>query len=122
MQDAEQSMSRGGARSSLGSLAMLWRFASHYPGRIAAALAALIISSAATLAIPSGFRLVIDRGFMGGGDISRWFQYLLLIVLILALATAARFYFVSWLGERVVGARPAAPPAPRQPRAPPSLE
>ncbi|WP_097092372.1 ABC transporter transmembrane domain-containing protein [Novosphingobium sp. Chol11] len=102
MQDAEQSMSRGGARSSLGSLAMLWRFASHYPGRIAAALAALIVSSAATLAIPSGFRLVIDRGFMGGGDISRWFQYLLLIVLILALATAARFYFVSWLGERVV--------------------
>ncbi|GLV28584.1 ABC transporter ATP-binding protein [Sphingobium sp. TomTYG75] len=95
-------MSRGGARSSLGSLAMLWRFATRYPGRIAAALAALIVSSAATLAIPSGFRLVIDRGFMGGGDISRWFQYLALIVLILSLATAARFYFVSWLGERVV--------------------
>ncbi|QPI72311.1 ABC transporter transmembrane domain-containing protein [Sphingobium sp. Cam5-1] len=102
MQDAEKSMPRGGARSSLGSLAMLWRFATRYPGRIAAALAALIVSSAATLAIPSGFRLVIDRGFMGGGDISRWFQYLLLIVLILSLATAARFYFVSWLGERVV--------------------
>ena len=102
MQDAEQSMPRDGARSSLGSLAMLWRFAARYPGRIAAALAALIVSSAATLAIPSGFRLVIDRGFMGGGDISRWFQYLLLIVLILALATAARFYFVSWIGERVV--------------------
>ena len=81
---------------------MLWRFASRYPGRIAAALAALIASSAATLAIPSGFRLVIDRGFVGGGDISRWFQYLLLIVLILAIASAARFYFVSWLGERVV--------------------
>ncbi|WP_460986804.1 ABC transporter transmembrane domain-containing protein [Sphingobium sp. TomTYG75] len=102
MQDAEKPMSRGGARSSLGSLAMLWRFATRYPGRIAAALAALIVSSAATLAIPSGFRLVIDRGFMGGGDISRWFQYLALIVLILSLATAARFYFVSWLGERVV--------------------
>ena len=95
-------MPRDGARSSLGSLAMLWRFAARYPGCIAAALAALIVSSAATLAIPSGFRLVIDRGFMGGGDISRWFQYLLLIVLILALATAARFYFVSWIGERVV--------------------
>lgn len=95
-------MPRGDARSSLGSLAMLWRFATRYPGRITAALLALIVSSVATLAIPSGFRLVIDRGFMGGGDISRWFQYLLLIVLILAMATAARFYFVSWLGERVV--------------------
>src|SRR3546814_9316087 len=31
-----------------------------------------------------------------------WFEYLFLIVAILALATAARFYFVSWLGERVV--------------------
>ena len=61
------------ARPALGSLVMLWRFARNYPGRIAAALAALILSSAATLAIPSGFRLVIDRGFMGGGDISRWF-------------------------------------------------
>src|SRR3546814_6980112 len=81
---------------------MIWRFASRYPGRIAGALAALLVASAATLAIPSGFRLVIDRGFMGGGDISRWFEYLFLIVAILALATAARFYFVSWLGERVV--------------------
>ncbi|HEX7875816.1 MAG TPA: ABC transporter transmembrane domain-containing protein [Sphingobium sp.] len=102
MEDAENPSPRGGARSSLGSLAMLWRFARHYPGRIAGALIALIVSSAATLAIPSGFRLVIDKGFMGGGDISRWFQYLFLIVLILAFATAARFYFVSWLGERVV--------------------
>src|SRR3546814_8402348 len=31
-----------------------------------------------------------------------WFEYLFLIVAILALATAARFYFVSWRGERVV--------------------
>ena len=81
---------------------MLWRFARRYPARIAAALGALIVSSAATLGIPSGFRLVIDRGFMGGGDISRWFEYLLLIVVVLAIASALRFYFVSTLGERVV--------------------
>lgn len=81
---------------------MLWTFARRYPGRIMGALVALILSSAATLAIPSGFRLVIDKGFMGGGDIGRWFQYLFLIVIILAVATAFRFYFVAWLGERVV--------------------
>lgn len=101
MQEPDPS-SRGAARPTLGSLAMIWGFARQYPGRIAASLCALLVSSAATLAIPSGFRLVIDKGFMGGGDISRWFEYLLLIVLVLALATAARFYFVSWLGERVV--------------------
>ena len=96
------SATRAAPRPALGSLGMLWRFARHYPGRIAAAVAALVVSSAATLGIPSGFRLVIDRGFMGGGDISRWFEYLLLIVIVLAIASALRFYFVSTLGERVV--------------------
>ncbi|MET0370485.1 MAG: ABC transporter transmembrane domain-containing protein [Sphingobium sp.] len=89
-------------RPALGSLAMIGRFAARYPGHIAAAMLALLISSGATLAIPAGFRLVIDRGFMGGGDIDRWFRYLFLIVAVLALASAVRFYFVSWLGERVV--------------------
>ena len=102
MQDEPQNPPPATPRPTLGSLAMLWRFARAYPGRIAAALAALIVSSAATLGIPSGFRLVIDRGFMGGGDISRWFEYLLMIVIVLAIASALRFYFVSWLGERVV--------------------
>ena len=102
MEDTPNPSPRADPRPALGSLSMLWLFARRYPGRIAGALAALIVSSAATLGIPSGFRLVIDRGFMGGGDISRWFEYLLLIVIILALASALRFYFVSWLGERVV--------------------
>ena len=102
MEDAEKTMARADEQSALGSLRMVWGFAARYPGRIAGALGALIVSSAATLAIPSGFKLVIDRGFMGGGNIDRWFQYLFLIVVILAIATAARFYFVSWLGERVV--------------------
>jgi ATP-binding cassette, subfamily B, bacterial len=88
----------------LGNLAMLWRFASHYPGHIAGAVLFLALAAATTLAIPMGFRLVIDRGFAAGdpADIGRWFRYLLLIVLVLAGATASRFYFVSWLGERVV--------------------
>jgi ATP-binding cassette subfamily B protein len=98
----EKHPSAAPARASIGSLAMLWRFARAYPGRIAGAGVALLVSSAATLAIPSGFRLVIDKGFMGGGDIGHWFRYLFLIVVILALSTAFRFYFVSWLGERVV--------------------
>jgi ATP-binding cassette subfamily B protein len=89
----------------IGSLGMIWSAASHYPWRMAAAAIALLVAASATLAIPSGFRLVIDRGFAAGGqggDISRWFEYLLMIVVIMAVATALRFYFVSWLGERVV--------------------
>ena len=88
--------------ANLGNLRLVWRMALGYPGHIGGALLALFAASAATLAIPSGFKLVIDRGFTGGGDIGRWFNYLLLIVVILAVATALRYYFVSWLGERVV--------------------
>ncbi|MEX0341877.1 MAG: ABC transporter transmembrane domain-containing protein, partial [Erythrobacter sp.] len=84
---------------------MVWRAGRNYPGHVALAILALFITAAATLAIPAGFKLVIDRGFAEGADPSdmgRWFQYLLMIVGVLALGTAMRFYFVSWLGERVV--------------------
>ena len=87
---------------SLSDLGMVWRFARQYPGHIAGAATALLFAAAATSGVPYAFKLIIDRGFSGGGDIARWFQYLLFLVLIMALATAVRFYFVSWLGERVV--------------------
>jgi len=94
-----------GERKSLGELRMIWGLAAEYPGRIAAALTALVISSAATLGIPYGFKRIIDRGFSGGASthgVDTSFRYLLMIVVVLAIATACRFYFVSWLGERVV--------------------
>ena len=87
---------------SLSDLNMVWRFASHYPGHIACAGIALLVAAAATSGVPYAFKLIIDRGFSGGGDIARWFQYLLFLVVMMAMATAVRFYFVSWLGERVV--------------------
>ena len=91
--------------TTLGPLKMIFIAASRYPLQLALATLALIVTAAATLAIPSGFRLIIDRGFAEGTDpaeIGRWFRYLFLIVLVLAIGTASRFYFVSWLGERVV--------------------
>ena len=87
----------------LGNLAMIWRFAIRYPAQIGAAALALFVAAAATLAIPDGFRRVIDKGFAAaGGAIAEHFYYLLGIVIVLSMATAVRFYFVSWLGERVV--------------------
>jgi ATP-binding cassette subfamily B protein len=87
----------------IANLVLIWRFTARYKGHVAGALLALLVAAVATLAIPSAFKLIIDRGFAGtGGDIGRWFQYLLLIVVVMAIATAMRFYFVSWLGERVV--------------------
>ena len=88
----------------LSNLALIWGFARRYPAQLAAALVALVVAAAATLAIPQGFKWVVDRGFGGGGreDIRIWFYVLLAIVTVQGVATALRFYFVSWIGERVV--------------------
>ncbi|PHR12597.1 MAG: ABC transporter [Sphingopyxis sp.] len=87
----------------IGNLRMVFERAVRYPREIALALLALFVSAMATLAIPAGFKTIIDKGFMAGnGDVAPYFQGLLGIVAVLAVATAFRFYFVSWLGERVV--------------------
>ena len=90
----------------IGNLRLIWRHASKYPQQIAAAVFFLILSSAATLAIPYGFKRVIDQGFGGDGAtadaVGTAFHYLLMIVVVLAAATALRFFFVSWIGERTI--------------------
>jgi ATP-binding cassette subfamily B protein len=91
---------------SLAPLAMIFRQAGNYPAQLALAGVALLITAVITsLALPTALKLIIDRGFVEGGaaeDIGRWFRYLLMLVGLLGVGTALRFYFVSWLGERVV--------------------
>ncbi len=91
---------------SIKNLRMVWSFAIAYPGHIAIAGLALLVAAGATSGVPYAFKLIIDKGFANGGgsgpSIARWFEYLLLLVGVMALATATRFYFVSWLGERTV--------------------
>jgi ATP-binding cassette, subfamily B, bacterial len=91
---------------SIKNLRMVWGFALRYPGHIAGAAVALTVAAAATTSIPWGFKLVIDNGFGPGAGNARaiapWFELLLGIVAILAVATAVRYYLVSWLGERTV--------------------
>jgi ATP-binding cassette, subfamily B, bacterial len=74
-----------------------------YAGRWALAFLALVTSAGATLALPVAFKYLIDRGFASGDrtHIDRYFIALFVVSLILAAATALRFYWVSWLGERV---------------------
>ena len=91
---------------SIKNLRMVWGFATRYPGCIAGAALALLIAAAAATSIPYGLKLVIDKGFGPGAasaqHISSWFEGLLGVVVVMAIATAFRYYFVSWMGERVV--------------------
>lgn len=61
----------------------------------------VFVAAGATLAVPIAFRQLIDTGLTSQA-VHREFIYLLIIAVVLALGTAARFYFMSWLGERVV--------------------
>nr|WP_279351844.1 ABC transporter transmembrane domain-containing protein [Erythrobacter litoralis] len=84
---------------------MVWDSAKEYPLQVTFAMIALLVTALITsLAVPSALKLIIDRGFgaEGGADIGRWFRYLLMLVVVLGGFTAVRFYFVSWIGERVV--------------------
>ncbi|TZF88192.1 ABC transporter transmembrane domain-containing protein [Cognatilysobacter lacus] len=88
----------------IAGLRALWPFVARHRGLFASWLVALAVSSTATLALPIAFRRVIDHGFARGTSsaIDTAFLPLLAVALVLAVATAARFYFVSLLGERVV--------------------
>jgi ATP-binding cassette subfamily B protein len=68
------------------------------------AIAALLGAALATLAVPLAVRRMIDYGFSAEriGLIDRYFAALIAIAAVLAAASAARYYFVTILGERVV--------------------
>jgi len=91
-------------RPELRPLLALWPYLARHKSRLVLAGIALVVSAAAMLVIPMAVRRVIDLGF-GSHDglfIDRYFAMLIVIGLVLALASAARFYYVNWLGERVV--------------------
>ena len=90
--------------SSVRPLRMLLPFVAPYKGTVVLAIGALLISSAALLAMPMAVRNVIDHGFSveNAANVDRYFFVLLLFSLVIGFFGAARSYFVNWLGERVV--------------------
>ena len=89
---------------SLRPLKSLAFFIAPYKLILLMAIAALLISSAAMLAMPVAVRNVIDYGFSAedAANVDRYFFILLLFALAIGLFGAARAYFVNLLGERVV--------------------
>ena len=86
----------------VGALGALWPFVRPYRGQLAVALAALVLTSAISLVLPLAVRRVVDNFDDGAGLLDQYFGAALAIVALLALGTAARYFFVTRLGERVV--------------------
>jgi ATP-binding cassette subfamily B protein len=96
-------------RSSLATLIGLLPFLRPYRRQFILAGIALVVAACATLTIPYAFRQMIDMGFSKMGEVGTHgiehvnltFLALFGVAVILGIATAARFYMVSWIGERV---------------------
>ncbi len=85
-------------------LLRLLPYLASYRGRVIKALLALIVASVATLVIPIAVRRVVDHGFSDQNAtlVNQYFGFMFLVVAALAAGSAIRFYYVMWLGERVV--------------------
>ncbi len=87
----------------IASLALLWPYLRAHAGRVALAGVALLVAASLVLGIGQGIRHLIDQGFSTSNAVELDRAALLMfgIVAALAFATGARYYLVSWLGERI---------------------
>lgn len=101
---SDQTGSDRPSAKSLRPLRTLWPFITPYYRTLIAALLALLIASAAMLAMPVALRYLIDNGFIAQDmqTVNRYFGWFLAATVIFSLFAAMRYYLVTWLGERVV--------------------
>ncbi len=85
-------------------LRQLYPYVARYRGRAFSALAALIVAALTTLVVPLAVRRMIDFGFSDKAVqlIDSYFAVMVVVVAVLAISSALRFYLVTTLGERIV--------------------
>lgn len=98
----EDGHDRGGTKD-LRRLTPALKFLSPYKSQIICASVALVITACATLLIGQGLRVLIDSGFSSGNNeaLDEALVYFVFCVVLLTAGTFIRFYFVSWIGERI---------------------
>ncbi|WP_258363789.1 ABC transporter transmembrane domain-containing protein [Nitrosomonas ureae] len=83
---------------------MAGSFIAPYKHQVIYSLLALLFTATITLSIGQGIRLLIDQGFATQSKdlLSQYVAIFLLLVIALAAGTFTRYYWVTWLGERVI--------------------
>src|SRR5205085_902631 len=102
--EALLTQSPAASRARLRPLLALAPYVARYRGRAVLALIALTVAAVTTLVVPVAVRRMIDFGFSPEGIamINSYFSVMIAVVAVLAVASAARFYLVMTIGERVV--------------------
>jgi ATP-binding cassette subfamily B protein len=80
-------------------LAELWPFLAPYRVQILLAAIALSVAAGTVLAMGKGLRVLVDEGLVAGDRVLIGF---FVVVILLAVSSYSRFYYVSWVGERLV--------------------
>jgi len=95
---------KSSSNRNLQPLGKLFPYLKAYRLQIACALFFLLLAAITTLTLPMAVRRMIDQGFTESNSnlIDTYFTTLIAIALLLAVASAGRYYFVIWLGERIV--------------------
>jgi len=98
--DAANRIDKGNIRS----LKSLWKYMRPYRLAMLGAGLALIITSSAVLGLGGALKYLVDKGLSSGDPalLDNAFTMLLAVTIILACASYARFYLVSWVGERTI--------------------
>lgn len=93
-----------GTRRNVRPLAGLLPYVKRYRGLVAGAAVCLVAAALTTLTLPLAVRRMIDHGFSNSDSafINTYFAMLMVLAIVLALASAGRYFFVITLGERVV--------------------
>ena len=91
-------------RAAVGALRGILPYLAPYKAAIGGALVALTVAASAVLIMGIGLRELVDEGFRHGSEglLDNALMGLLAVILALTAATFARFFLVSWIGERVV--------------------
>jgi ATP-binding cassette subfamily B protein len=91
-------------KGKLQNLSTLWSFVKPYKLQLALASFFLLVAATTVLIVPTALGDIVDKGFSADNaqKVNDYFLVFVGIVAVMAVATAFRFYFVTWLGERVV--------------------
>lgn len=101
---AQKESARREKSRNLRPLARLLPYMARYKAYIGAAIFFLVAAAATTLTLPTAVRRMVDHGF-GANDaglINQYFSFLIILALVLAAASALRYFFVITIGELIV--------------------
>ena len=91
-------------KNNISELKQILKYVKPYKWHLFAAIIALILSSSAVLGLGQGIKFLVDKGLQSNNSnmLDKSILFLLGIIILLAISTFARFYFITGVGEKII--------------------